>query len=123
MKLFVITLLLALNSIVYSQIIYITIDVDQSGINECLTGIDNTFEKNMLTLFPNPNKGYFTIKTDINLTGLQVDVIDISGKSVLQKKLGDGITMQQINLSHLNGTYLLYVYNDKARYFAKVIIK
>ena len=52
--------------------------------------IQNTIiEKLEISLFPNPSTGIFTIKSNQDLFGSNLTVIDIQGKVVLKEKLYD----------------------------------
>ena len=53
--------------------------IQQEEINEQL----------LISLFPNPSTGIFTIKSNQDLLGSNITVIDIQGKVVLKEKLFD----------------------------------
>ncbi|MBA7557316.1 hypothetical protein ES705_50064 [subsurface metagenome] len=62
MKYLLALLFLASSSLAFSQIKYVTVDVDQTGINECYTLIENSFTNNEIKIYPNPNEGLFTVE-------------------------------------------------------------
>lgn len=70
-------------------------------------GLDNQSSVNAkYAVYPNPSNGVFTleVESEENLGNIQVEVYDITGKSVYTNNYFAGTTlMKQVNLSNLNG--------------------
>lgn len=81
---------------------------------------NSEFEKNGYSLYPNPAKNQFTIKSNLDNLITQLDVFDLSGKLLISKKLTSN-SENTIDTSSLSkGVYLLSIatangtsYNDK----------
>ena len=78
------------------------------------------FEKNGYSLFPNPAKNHFTIKSNLDNLATQLDVFDLSGKLLISKKLTNNPENTIDTTSLSKGIYLLTIatsngtsYNDK----------
>ena len=78
------------------------------------------FEKNGYSLFPNPAKNHFTIKSNSDNLATQLDVFDLSGKLLISKKLTTNPENTIDTTSLSKGIYLLTIatsngtsYNDK----------
>ncbi len=85
----------------------------QTGITE------NSILNNFAAIYPNPNKGIFTIKTSILPTKLII--YDITGKKIITKTLSEMETT--INISEFsNGVYFSSLSNDKTSMTSKLII-
>lgn len=78
------------------------------------------FEKNGYSLFPNPAKNHFSIKSNSDNLATQLDVFDLSGKLLISKKLTTNPENKIDTTSLSKGIYLLTIattngtsYNDK----------
>ena len=81
------------------------------------TGIRNTNTSNDIVIYPNPNKGNFTIKTDKKIETIKV--FNISGKEVFSSTSGN----TDIELKKLpSGTYLLEIESNDKTYLQNFII-
>ncbi len=59
--------------------------------------VNNDFDKkNSFTLYPNPNKGDFTILFADYLASFSVNVVDQSGRIVFDKKYDTQLDLEQI---------------------------
>lgn len=75
-------------------------------------GVENSFDKELFTIYPNPATDMLEINTDIPV--LQVKILDINGRMVIESENND-----RIDIKHLiSGIYFLKI-NDK--YFHKFI--
>lgn len=78
----------------------------------------NEFQAQNTVVYPNPSDGVFNIKSDIHnldyrLVNLQGQVLEIG--SVSQNRLDFS--------KHAQGIYLLELYNERNRFFKKIVIK
>ncbi|MEA3444495.1 MAG: T9SS type A sorting domain-containing protein, partial [Bacteroidota bacterium] len=98
---------------------YDTIEVTIAGIDEIYT--------EGISLFPNPNSGIVNCAFSINvLDEVNVSITDILGQVVKQEILpnimvGEKLELDLSNLS--NGTYMLYMRNEKLNFVEKIIIQ
>ncbi|MBL7918243.1 MAG: T9SS type A sorting domain-containing protein, partial [Bacteroidia bacterium] len=73
-----------------------------------------------ISVFPNPTKGMFTIKTDSFNFDSEFIIFDVLGKIVLQNKISS--TTTQVDLSkYSNGVYYLKIKESKNQRMIKVI--
>lgn len=77
--------------------------------NTCSTILNNnTFNSNSLVIYPNPTNGILNL--NVNET-LNVEIFDLLGKSILTKKIENGL--QSINISNYpSGIYILKTTNN-----------
>ena len=66
----------------------------------------NEFEKNILTIFPNPSKGYFTLTTDDWIGTKTIEIYNIIGQKIYSQHL----TESQIILDLSNQATGVYIY-------------
>jgi ELWxxDGT repeat protein len=77
-------------------------------------------QSNQISIFPNPSKESFKINIADFDENLQLDVYDISGKTVLQKKL---TTSTNTIIHQLNaGVYFIKIGNQKNTNFMKLVV-
>ncbi|MEN8229210.1 MAG: T9SS type A sorting domain-containing protein [Bacteroidota bacterium] len=110
-----------------AQVKYIYLSISQPNVEECITGIENTFKDCDLKIFPNPNKGIFTLEIINRSPVIQMDlsIYDITGKELLIQQLRINEKLRKtIDLSGYNaGTYILNVKGVQNTVFkAKLII-
>ncbi len=85
---------------------------------------DNTFQN--FILYPNPNKGNFTISFNSdNSEKINVRVFDIGGRSVFNKEYqNNGLFNENMHLDNLqSGVYLVKVQNGNKQLTKKIIIE
>ena len=125
MRLLMMFMLLAIGSNLFSQNKHIILQVDQTGINDCITNIDQTFDHNQIKVYPNPTNGHFIVEISDGIDKLYVKAIDVAGSTVLDRKLyfSHGNNIQQIDMSNYKGIFLLIIYNENAHYVSKIVIK
>jgi subtilisin-like proprotein convertase family protein len=88
----------------------------------------NTLDKNSsLSLYPNPNKGMFTLSGTTSLTqGASINVYDISGKIIYNKQLTNtgNILNERIDLGGISsGIYMVKLQNGNQTEIRKLVIK
>lgn len=86
--------------------------LDCNSIN---TGIKENFSSTPLTLFPNPSKGSFTIKTppDINTSKWKVEIYNIEGSEVLNEDYSGNTTFIHFNQQLSPGLYIVKMQYEK----------
>ncbi|MCS7073308.1 MAG: M43 family zinc metalloprotease [Bacteroidia bacterium] len=63
---------------------------------------------NQLTIYPNPSNGKFVMTGEVSASPINIEIVDLVGRTLYKETLNGGIIHQNIDLSHLsNGTYLL----------------
>ncbi|HXP48752.1 MAG TPA: T9SS type A sorting domain-containing protein, partial [Bacteroidia bacterium] len=94
------------------------------GKQTLFTGIDqSTANTNAITIYPNPNKGEFTIRCSQPVQfPLQIRVFDISGRVIIEESMTE--QEKQLNCNSLvAGTYLVGIYNsDVIQSMSRVVI-
>jgi subtilisin-like proprotein convertase family protein len=82
------------------------------------------FELNDLNLYPNPNKGDFTIRfTSISTNDIKINVHDMRGRQVYEKSFSNtGTFNQNINLNKVEAGIYLVTITDGAKKTVKRII-
>ena len=88
------------------------------------TGISNNLKGSILSLYPNPGNGMFTLKVSGNSAKkLNVTVVDISGKIVYQNQFSHAIGNISIDLRNLqNGFYFMHVKEMEEQSVIRLII-
>ena len=86
--------------------------------------MDDLLNEKSVKLYPNPNKGSFTIETDIELKMNAVNVFDITGKKVFSEELHKKNSMHQLNLSSIKtGIYIVQIETEKGSICKKMIVE
>jgi len=91
-----------------------------------ITGAENIEKTSSekLSIYPNPNSGNFVIVHNQLSNYDNVEIVDITGKTVYKMNLKQGIKQQEINISYLkNGIYFLSLYSNQMKETKKLIIK
>ncbi|MEO6304608.1 MAG: T9SS type A sorting domain-containing protein [Bacteroidia bacterium] len=79
--------------------------------------------KNAITVFPNPNKGVFTIQSLVSFTNSTILINDVMGKCVYKKQYAS-LQNEEINISHLNnGIYFIHLTNAEGAHEVRKIVK
>ncbi len=86
--------------------------------------VDNSALKNQgLTVYPNPNSGIFTLKSETLKFPISIEIFDISGKNVFEKKAVTA-TPYQVEFKPQNtGLYFLKVNDGNKTFTEKLIVK
>ena len=109
-----------------AQVKYIYLKISQPNVEECITGIENTFKNCDINIFPNPSKGEFTL--EINNVNAQkefdLSVYDISGKEILNQQIRVFEKLKEIiDLSRYNkGTYVINIRGEHNDFFKATLI-
>jgi hypothetical protein len=83
------------------------------------------FLENEFSLYPNPNKGSFTIEFKELSNNFSVEVYDVSGKTIYENSYEQSSNLiQVINLDHpTSGIYFVNIKSDKGMVTKKLIIE
>jgi hypothetical protein len=84
----------------YSTLIPVIIFVDLDGSLEHASAGEDGF-----TVYPNPGRGKFSVSSQIDMSGVMLNIVDISGRLISQQDL-DGYT-SEVTLENVpRGIYL-----------------
>lgn len=85
----------------------------------------SSFVSNSINIYPNPNKGIFTIKTLVNTGDYFVQVIDQAGRIVLEKNVKQNAELtNEISLNSINtGIYFVKIKTSNALMVKKIILE
>lgn len=126
-KLLISGIIACISITINAQVKHIYLSISQPNVEECITGIENTFRDCDFKIFPNPSKGVFTLEI-INKSSeilMDLSIYDMTGKVLLiqQLRINENIR-KTIDLSgYKAGTYLLNIKGEKNVVFkAKLII-
>jgi FlaG/FlaF family flagellin (archaellin) len=77
------------------------------------------------SLYPNPNKGSFTIDFKELTSSFSVEVFDVTGKTIFENNYGQAANLSQvINLGQpTSGVYFVNIKSDKGIVTKKLIIE
>jgi hypothetical protein len=90
------------------------------------TALSNeTFLENQFSIYPNPNKGSFTIEFKELANSFSVEVFDVTGKTIYENNYDQSANpSQMINLDNVNrGIYFINVKSDKGLVTKKLVIE
>ena len=111
-----------------SQVIYVSLDIEQPGVEKCVSAIETNFQQEEMKVFPNPNEGLFTISFDN--TGyhgkLNIVISNVSGQVIYSQKIDikDTKFENKIDLSEYpSGIYILNISAKKKYYKAEILLK
>lgn len=126
-KLIFLFLLACLVKVTNAQVTYVDLNIDQPDVANCLTGIETNFNQQNLSVFPNPTRGIFTLKVEIEETNerLKIAIYNLNGKEVFSEEIiiRETNIKKQIDLSGFpTGTYLLHISSKKKYYYAEIIL-
>jgi hypothetical protein len=104
----------------------LVIKVDSNGCDtaSCTVGIDeNISTKKMVTLYPNPTNGLFTISIDaVHLTNSSVTIFDNTGQLIYNQKINDNEIHLDLS-SYSKGIYFYHLINDNQSYSGKLLLQ
>jgi hypothetical protein len=84
---------------------------------------DLSDRSDLLSVFPNPNEGYFTVKLEDLKELSTLEVRDITGRMVYEGQVYPGNSNLDIDLNDVaDGIYILNVFNTTARMTHKVVV-
>jgi hypothetical protein len=86
---------------------------------------NETFLENQFSIYPNPNKGSFTIEFKELANSFSVEVYDVTGKTIFENNYDQSANPSQlINLDNVNrGIYFINVKSDKGLVTKKLVIE
>ena len=86
---------------------------------------NETFLENQFSIYPNPNKGSFTIEFKELANSFSVEVYDVTGKTIYENSYDQSANpSQMINLDNVNrGIYFINVKSDKGLVTKKLVIE
>lgn len=94
-------------------------------ILEFPVGVTDSIEGGMIEVYPNPTSSMVYIKSNLEDKELNVELIDLTGKVVISKKLVDyGLnSLYELNIRGIpNGMYILHLQNSKNLNFNEKVI-
>ena len=96
-----------------------------NNFNETTLSNNDFDKKNSFTLYPNPNKGDFTILFADYLSSFSVNVVDQSGRIVFDKKYDTQLDLEQnISLENIaSGIYFVKVSSDQGTTVKKIVVE
>lgn len=101
----------------YNHLIYTT---NGGGLTECITGINEAQAEPILTVYPNPSNGSFTISLPNNVKAHDLRIYDLSGRTVQQIQVSS--TSVAVNgLS--SGMYILQVQTADGVLTQKLVVE
>jgi hypothetical protein len=104
-----------------AQVKYIFMNISQPNIEDCITGIENTFKDSDFKIYPNPSEGKFTIEIINVPSEKKVDlfVFDVNGKEIVNEKIWINrrhiVTLDLSN--RIKGMYILSIKGQDDSYF------
>ena len=107
-------------------VVYIDITIDQTGVDNCITAIENTFPDNNIAIFPNPNRGIFTISMkNARYNGdIKIMIFDETGSTVYTD-LFDSVDKEfdkTVDLSDYKGVFIVTLIGPGYKYSGKLVI-
>jgi len=95
--------------------------IDDVNLN-FLTGITETLDGNVVSIYPNPSSGNITINTStLKSTGLKIILCDAVGRTVMVKNYSLPITAIDMDLSSLSdGVYLIHLDDGSGSFTQKL---
>ena len=96
-----------------------------NNFNETTLSNNDFDKKNSFTLYPNPNKGDFTILFADYLSSFSVNVVDQSGRIVFDNKYDTQLDLEQnISLENIaSGIYFVKVSSDQGTMVKKIVVE
>jgi hypothetical protein len=86
--------------------------------------MDETLSEKSVKLYPNPNKGTFTIETESELIMNAIKVYDISGKQVFSEEMQKENRIHQLKVNSLEtGIYIVQIETEKGSIYKKMIVE
>tara|TARA_B110000090_G_scaffold162659_1_gene179677 strand:+ start:71 stop:1096 length:1026 start_codon:yes stop_codon:yes gene_type:complete len=78
-----------------------------------------------LNIYPNPAKDHFVIQTaDLNLENARVEVLSLSGQTILVQQITTTQSTVEVNISSLtSGLYLVRLISNDSNFVAKLIVE
>lgn len=88
--------------------------------NLCIVGISNLERNQFASIYPNPNKGHFTVKANSSNQFNTIEIYNLLGKRVISSSFGDNSI--EIDISNQpKGVYLLKIVSNNDIIIQKII--
>lgn len=105
----------------------IKISVDQSGIENCMVGVEELKTNQGIIIFPNPNSGSFTleIEQEILREAINLTIYNSNGQIMMNKPIfsTDQKITEKIELENVSrGIYLITVTSGNELFKSKLMI-
>jgi hypothetical protein len=110
-----------------AQVKRVELKIAQSGLDSCLSIVENTFDKDVIKIGPNPCAGLVSI--NYSNPGISCDVeisiLDIQGKKVFEETVPSQQTFtRSIDIARESaGVYLIRITGNKKVYISQIIKK
>lgn len=89
----------------------------------CTLGIDYFQNEDLITVYPNPTKGFVTISMNQFIGKINIQIIDINGRIVSDMKNIDFNQQKEIDLSNFqSGVYILKINSESVNVTKKIIL-
>jgi hypothetical protein len=104
----------------------IVTDGDCSDTSSCTAittvGLTSNSLQNQVSIYPNPNKGEFILKSNAGMIGAQLEILNDLGKVIYTQSISQ--SQEVISLSDLaGGVYMLRLATDEGLVIKKVIVE
>lgn len=100
---------------------------DNAGLisGDCSVGLEEITPRQGISVYPNPNAGRFTIEyQNSNREILFLQVVNLTGKVVLNADLSMGLLRKEVDLSHCQkGIYAVVISGSTSSFAEKLIIR
>lgn len=108
-----------------SNMVFNTVDLEICTLVPTLLSVTDFDLNNSFSVFPNPNNGEFTVKFNGATGNINLQVVDIRGRSILSNIYNaSGDFSKTINLGNVqSGMYLLSVNNGSKTVTKKIIVE
>jgi hypothetical protein len=113
-----------------SSLVYIDVNISQPNVQDCYSGtsVDEFLDKKFFRIFPNPNRGQFTLEITQLKEGEQISVavFNLGGKMLHQlfyQADGNLSNMIELNLAFLpKGVYFIHVQAKRGKGVQQLLI-
>ena len=86
-----------------------------------LVGLSNLFDDNQYTIFPNPTNGHLNISFEKNISNLEIEILNQTGKSMKIVR-GENTNNQQIDVADFSsGLYFIKIKGDDSFAVEKIL--
>ncbi|WP_299250424.1 reprolysin-like metallopeptidase [uncultured Lacinutrix sp.] len=108
-----------------SNMVFNTVDLEICTLELAPLSVEDFDLENSFSVFPNPNNGEFTVKFNEATGNINLEVIDIRGRSIFKNNYNNsGDFSKTINLGSVqSGMYLLRVNNGTKAVTKKIIVE
>lgn len=98
-------------------------DTTTQVVTVLANSIDENFLQNVVSIYPNPNKGEFTISMN-GVASAQIEITTIQGQVVYTEKvIANGSINKNIHLNNATGMYFVKIIANEQTMISKVIVE